>query len=59
MDEPDRGGSRRGPLLGLLRIVLLVGAGLWLTHRLSEVGGVQDCVATGGRDCGRAATPAH
>lgn len=54
MSEPDPDDNRRGPLLALLVIAGLLFAGLWLFNRLSTVGSLQDCVATGRHDCTRA-----
>ena len=48
-DEP--GGSRRGPLLALLAIVVVVVGSLWIMHRISSADAVQDCVASGRTNC--------
>jgi hypothetical protein len=44
--------SGRGKIAALVVIVLLLACGFWLVHRLGNVGAIQDCVATGRRDCG-------
>jgi hypothetical protein len=51
MDEsPDTSG--RGKIAAIVVIVLLLACGFWLVHRLGSAGAIQDCVATGHRDCG-------
>jgi hypothetical protein len=53
----DRGGgkgqiqSRRGALLGLLLVLLLVAGGLILTHVLRGMAQVQDCALSGRSNC--------
>jgi hypothetical protein len=51
----DRGGaelhSRRGALLGLLLILLLVGGGLKLTQVLHGMSQLQDCALSGRSNC--------
>ena len=46
--EPD---SRRGALLGLLIVALLVLGGLLLAHVLRKSAQLQDCVSSGRTDC--------
>jgi hypothetical protein len=47
----DGNGSRRGALLALLLIAALVVGAILLTQRLHRDAAVQDCVASGRRDC--------
>jgi hypothetical protein len=46
--EPD---SRRGALIGLVVILLLVVGGLVLTHVLHNMSRLQDCVMSGRSNC--------
>jgi hypothetical protein len=43
--------SRRGALLGLLLVLLLVAGGLILTHVLRGMAQVQDCALSGRSNC--------
>ncbi len=43
--------SRRGPLIALAVIVVLVLGGWWLAQLLFQVGQVQDCAMAGRRNC--------
>lgn len=43
--------SRRGPLVALAVIVLLVLGSLYVAHVLSGVSRIQDCVMAGRRNC--------
>jgi|GEM_PF-1364124 hypothetical protein len=52
-DEPPVD-TTRGKVAALIVIALLLLCGFWLTHRLGNAGAVQDCVASGHRDCGQA-----
>jgi hypothetical protein len=49
--EPEE--NSRGKVAAILVILALVGGSLFLVHRLSEVSAVQDCIATGQRNCGQ------
>jgi hypothetical protein len=49
-ESPDTSG--RGKIAALVVIVLLLACGFWLVHRLGSVGALQDCIASGRRDCG-------
>jgi hypothetical protein len=46
--EPD---SRRGALIGLAVLILLVLGGLVLTHVLRDTARLQDCVMSGRTNC--------
>lgn len=50
MPEPDEP-SRRGALVALVVVVLLVLGGLWLGHVLNGAAAVQDCVMSGRTNC--------
>ena len=47
--EPE--GSRRGALLALVVIAVLVAGGLFLWGQLSRMAAIQDCVASGRTNC--------
>lgn len=48
-NEPE--GSRRGALLALIVIAVLVVGGLFLWGELSHMAAIQDCVASGRTNC--------
>jgi hypothetical protein len=47
----DQDGSRRGALVALAVIAALIVAAVLLTQRLHRDAALQDCVASGRRDC--------
>ena len=47
----DGDGSRRGALVALVVVAVLIVAAVLLTQRLRRDAAVQDCVAAGRRDC--------
>ncbi len=49
IEEPN---SRRGALVGLVLVLLLVGGGLLLTHVLRNMAQLQDCALSGRSNCG-------
>jgi hypothetical protein len=49
-DEPPSG-PPRGALLALLLVIALMGAFMFVMHRLNEAGRLQDCVASGRTNC--------
>ena len=49
--EPDEPGTRRGALVGLIIVVLLVVGGLVLAHVLRSMSQVQDCALSGRSNC--------
>jgi hypothetical protein len=49
--EPDVPDSRRGALIGLGIVVLLIVGGLVLAHVLRDTSQVQDCVMSGRTNC--------
>jgi hypothetical protein len=49
--DPDSTGTRRGALVGLIVVVLLVVGGLVLTHVLHSMSQVQDCALSGRSNC--------
>jgi hypothetical protein len=52
-EEPgeDPPGTRRGALVGLVLVVLLVVGGLVLTHVLHSMSQFQDCILSGRSHC--------
>jgi hypothetical protein len=50
-EEPPPPNPRRTAVIGFVVIVLLVIAGLFLTHVLSDVSRTQDCVMQGRTNC--------
>ncbi len=51
MSEEEEEGSRRGPLIALAVVVVLVIGGIYLTHVLSGVSKIQDCAMSGRSNC--------
>jgi hypothetical protein len=47
----ETGDNARGKIAAIIALLLLLAVGFWLVHRLGETAAVQDCVATGHRDC--------
>ncbi len=47
----EEGGSRRGPLIALLVVVVLAVGGIWLSRALHGTGKLQDCVMAGRNNC--------
>ena len=56
--EPDdhAASPRRGALIALLVIAVLVVGGLWLSQHLAAVSRLQDCVMSGRSNCAPVAT---
>jgi hypothetical protein len=50
-DEAPAPGPPRGALLALLLVAVLVGAFMFVMHRLNQAGRLQDCVASGRTNC--------
>jgi hypothetical protein len=50
-DDGEDEGGHRGPLIALGVVVVLIVAGLWLTHVLGGAAVVQDCLASGRTNC--------
>jgi hypothetical protein len=48
LDEPD---SRRGPLVAVVLVVVLLVGGLWLMRHLRANAALQDCVMSGRTNC--------
>jgi hypothetical protein len=51
MEDEEEPGSPRGALIALLVVVVLIAGGLWITHVLHSAAAIQDCAASGRRDC--------
>jgi hypothetical protein len=50
-ENAEAPGSRRGALVGLVIVVLLVIGGLLLTHMLHGMAQLQDCALSGRSNC--------
>ncbi|MFL6791828.1 MAG: hypothetical protein ACJ8EE_11740 [Bradyrhizobium sp.] len=51
MTDPERDGSRRGAIAGLLIAAVMLAAGLWLAHNLTAASKMQDCLMSGRTNC--------
>jgi hypothetical protein len=51
MTDPDQGGNRRGPIVGLAIAAILLVVGLWLAHELTAISKMQDCLMSGRSNC--------
>ena len=49
--EPQEPNARRGALVGLVLVILLVGGGLLLTRVLRGMAQTQDCALSGRSNC--------
>ncbi len=49
--------SRRGAVLALLLLLVLLAGGIWLARALHGVGRLQDCVMAGRTNCAPIASP--
>jgi hypothetical protein len=58
-DEGPEPGSWRGPLVGLVVILLIVIAAIFLIGRLRESARMQDCLASGRTNCAPIETPSR
>ena len=59
MSDDDPGPNPRRALIGLIAIVALIGAVLFIMHRLNQAAQIQDCVASGRTNCAPIETPAR
>jgi hypothetical protein len=57
MADDDPGPNPRRALVGLIAIVALIGAVLFIMHRLNQAAQIQDCVASGRTNCAPIETP--
>ncbi len=51
MNHPDQDNSRRGALVGLAVVVVVLVFGLWLTRELTSASRMQDCLMSGRSNC--------
>ena len=51
MPDVDPGGSRHGAIAGLIIAIVLLAVGIWLAHKLTAAGRLQDCVMSGRTNC--------
>jgi hypothetical protein len=59
MADDDPGPNPRRALIGLIAIVALIGAVLFIMHRLNQAAQIQDCVSSGRTNCAPIDTPAR
>ena len=59
MSDNDPGPNPRRALVGLIALVVLVCAVLFIMHRLNEAARIQDCVASGRTNCAPIETPSR
>ena len=57
--DPNDNNSRRGPLIGLLIVVLLFVIGWVLAHELYAGGRLEDCLLSGRTNCQPIQSPAQ
>ena len=50
-DDPEPGDNRRGAMVGLLIIVVLLVVGIWLARDLTAASKMQDCLMSGRTNC--------
>jgi hypothetical protein len=50
-DAPDDQPPRRGALVALIVLAVLLVGGIWLSRTLHGVGSIQDCVMAGRKNC--------
>jgi hypothetical protein len=51
LHDDDHTPSRRGPIIGLIAVVVLAVVGIWISHILHATGQIQDCVMAGRTNC--------
>ncbi|MGH7059733.1 MAG: hypothetical protein ACREFH_05035 [Stellaceae bacterium] len=51
VDRQGDAGPRRGALIGLFVVLVLVVAGIWLFHALREESRLEDCLMSGRSNC--------
>lgn len=51
MNDPDKGGNRRGAITGLIIAAVILAIGLWLAHDLTAASKMQDCLMSGRTNC--------
>jgi hypothetical protein len=51
VSDPDKGGNRRGALMGLLVAAVMLAVGLWLARELTAASKMQDCLMSGRTNC--------
>jgi len=51
MSDEEEPGSPRNAFIALLVVVALIAGGLWITRELHSMASIQDCAASGRRNC--------
>ncbi|HEX3403321.1 MAG TPA: hypothetical protein VHT74_23640 [Acetobacteraceae bacterium] len=59
MSDEDPGPSPHRALIGLIAMVLLIVAVLFIMHRLNQAAQIQDCVSSGRTNCAPIGSPAR
>ena len=49
--QPQSGDSRRGAIVGLIIVVVILGIGWWLVRDLTAASKMQDCLMSGRSNC--------
>jgi hypothetical protein len=49
--DPESGDNRRGAIAGLIIVIVLLAAGIWLARDLTAASKLQDCVMSGRTNC--------
>jgi hypothetical protein len=57
MADDDPGPNPRRALVGLIALLALIGAVLFIMHRLNQAAQIQDCVSSGRTNCAPIETP--
>lgn len=50
-DDDEPAPNRRGALIAIVVIAVLIAGGIWLSRTLHGVGKIQDCVMAGRNNC--------
>jgi hypothetical protein len=58
-NDPEPGGSRRGAVVGLVIVIVLLAVGLRLARDLRSASQIQDCVMSGRSNCQPIDVPAR
>ena len=58
-DDDDESPSRRGPIIAIAVIVVLVVGTAYVGYRLRDAGRIQDCVTVGRTNCAPIEAPAR
>lgn len=51
IERPNDDPPRRAVVIGLVFVIVLAVGGFYVVHSMTDMGRLQDCAATGRRDC--------